>query len=434
MDYLRSLFRESEKKGDLVEDDDGGKNGFFRCCSGVYCQRAGDSLPSDNYCSACSLPVHPLCEVWNAEQAEHVCLVCDKKITHNRLSLEPSAEEGANFVPADGYVRKFPSGVGTVSEYCSEAGASQKCSGTPLAKKKDSEKNVMEKTCSTRSVAEEGVPLVPATDHPGHCQGTPKSVGPRGTFQYEDGKRQESSDEKWAKKKDPVEKLSFRKTRSMVEAEKRPQRACRTKKGPQAPPVSNPNTKGRHQVAEEQKKIKKNCPNETSTRKMRVLQITPSPEDAGSPLNLRAKRCTTKKAPFQVPQGQEEIIKNMDLLAAKTVKTNKSAAGKKKRVLQKDVPQDVVGDKISHRHKIIYSEKHINDLSSVDSIIVEKVCDDGKKGGKKKEKHASIKEKIEEEKRCPSCGGTDHQRKSSSRCTAGKKENKASNKATDKVS
>eukprot|EP00957_Ditylum_brightwellii_P147853 11258978-Ditylum_brightwellii.AAC.1 len=54
--------------------------------------RASDPVPSDNICPSCSLPVHPICEVWNAEQEEYICLLCEK--TRNRISTAPSAEGG----------------------------------------------------------------------------------------------------------------------------------------------------------------------------------------------------------------------------------------------------------------------------------------------------------------------------------------------------
>ena len=99
MDLLRSLLGVGENQPKNVVDDDGEKTTKTGCASGFLCQRAGDPVPSGNICPSCSLPVHPLCEVWNAEQEEHICLLCDKN-TRSRFSTALSAAEGV--IAADG--------------------------------------------------------------------------------------------------------------------------------------------------------------------------------------------------------------------------------------------------------------------------------------------------------------------------------------------
>ena len=136
MDLLRSLLGVGENQPKNVVDDDGEKTTKTGCSSGFLCQRAGDPVPSGNICPSCSLPVHPLCEVWNAEQEEHICLLCEKN-TRNRFSTAPSPD---GEIDVDGYnnndlMKKNEIGVGAVTDQCREGGGSPLGRGMPLAKK-----------------------------------------------------------------------------------------------------------------------------------------------------------------------------------------------------------------------------------------------------------------------------------------------------------
>ena len=93
-------------------------------------------MPSGNICPSCSLPVHPLCEVWNAEQEEHICLLCEKN-TQSRFSTALSAE---GVIAADSYenndlMKKNEIGVGAVTDQCRKGGGSPLGRGMSLAKK-----------------------------------------------------------------------------------------------------------------------------------------------------------------------------------------------------------------------------------------------------------------------------------------------------------